>query len=70
MANANKIIAEMLAILNDKVDIKLINIEGGNADNAIPTEARCTCPILDDNKLLGIWKGSSLDSEVKVIIVR
>lgn len=41
LANANKIIAEMLAILNDKVDIKLINIEGGNADNAIPTEAKC-----------------------------
>lgn len=44
-ANANKLTGRILCKLNEKLDIKLIDIYGGMKDNVIPRESFCTIAI-------------------------
>lgn len=42
LANANKLMGELLEVLNSDLDIGVIDIRGGNLDNAIPKESKVT----------------------------
>ena len=44
-ANANKLLNRYLMILNDKFDLRLCQIDGGNLHNAIPREAYAVCAV-------------------------
>lgn len=39
LANSNKLLGRILYTINEKTNMRLININGGNKDNAIPREA-------------------------------
>lgn len=47
-ANANLIMGRLLYFVNKEVDFKLVNINGGLQDNAIPRE--CRCELIIDQK--------------------
>ena len=40
-ANANKVMGRILSVLSDKIDYKIININGGTMDNAITRDSVC-----------------------------
>ena len=63
LANANKILGKLLKEFNENdVDFNLIDISGGNLDNAIPNSSFSTILIRDINKIKDIAK----EFEIKV----
>lgn len=47
--NANKVIADILADMADKADINIINLEGGDKDNAIPKNSICRFAVNEES---------------------
>lgn len=50
LGNANKILTRYLNLLNNKYDLYLCEINGGNLRNAIPREAIAICAVPEKNK--------------------
>lgn len=51
LANSNKMLAKALLVLNEKIEIDLIDIEGGKMPNAIPRNARAIIAIDEADKV-------------------
>lgn len=52
LANANKLLGKALLMIRDKIDVDLIDIEGGKMPNAIPRYAKAIIAIDKENKVL------------------
>ena len=46
-ANANKVMGRLLAALRQEGDVRIVRIEGGSKDNAIPRECRAVLAVAD-----------------------
>jgi dipeptidase D len=53
-ANANRVLARLLAVLYDDTPFHLVSISGGNKRNAIPREAEAEISVLDEKRAIEI----------------
>jgi aminoacyl-histidine dipeptidase len=64
-ANANKLIAGALSLIADRIDVRILDVSGGSAHNAIPRYAQAMVAAVTDNKEVILDMISDFESKMK-----
>ena len=64
-ANANKLIADALSLISDKIDVRILDISGGSAHNAIPRYAQAVVAVPADKQETVSYLISDLENKMK-----